>query len=64
MSAPTIPTDAELAAYLWPCESRTPRESAERIARANHPRNQTVGSNDTLRREQVAGCTFRRMVAR
>lgn len=30
-----LPTDREIAAYLWPCEDRTPAEAAAKEARAN-----------------------------
>ena len=58
---PDQPVPAHL---LRECEQRTPAESAAKVARANRPRNQTVGCNDTLRREQVCGHSSQRMVIR
>lgn len=56
--------ESQMRAVLVPCETRTVAESAAKVARATHPRNQTVRCDDSLRREQVCGYSSQRMVQR
>ena len=49
-----LPTDREIAAYLWPCEQRTPAESAAKVARANRPRNFHIPPKGSDRGDVIA----------
>src|SRR3546814_18842341 len=48
------PPDRVIAAYLWPCEQRTPAESAAKGARANRPRNFHIPPNGSDRGDVLA----------